>query len=81
MSTSSIPPDFPALPPPAGVQSNFIDPPSQATALICLNAIFLALMLIVVTVRMYVKGRVLHNLGWDDCEPFIPNIRIDEKPF
>ncbi|KAH8654975.1 hypothetical protein BGZ60DRAFT_532605 [Tricladium varicosporioides] len=70
MSTAGIPPEvlaqYPAMKPPLGVKSNFINPPSQQPALIILNAVFLALMVIVVAIRLYSKARILRTIGWDD---------------
>ena len=62
----SILAQIPAMQPPAGVTSNFIDPPSHNTAIIALNTVFLALMLPVVSIRLYVKAHILHTMGWDD---------------
>ncbi|CAG8961397.1 hypothetical protein HYFRA_00013345 [Hymenoscyphus fraxineus] len=59
--------DFPALPPPPGVKSNFDHPADdRASVLIILNAIFLSLTVIAVSMRLYAKGMILHTLGWDD---------------
>ncbi|KAM3075771.1 hypothetical protein ACMFMG_007897 [Clarireedia jacksonii] len=70
MSRKKIPPGFwatfPAAPPPEGVKSNFDHPANHDASLIALNTIFLALTIIVVTMRLYAKGAVMHTLGWDD---------------
>ncbi|MCJ1432718.1 hypothetical protein MMC27_002075 [Xylographa pallens] len=57
---------IPALAPPAGTESNFIDPQTAASSLIAVNAIFLPLMLIAVVIRIYAKSCIVHAMGWDD---------------
>lgn len=69
----SLPPgiplsEIPAGKPPAGVEPNFVDPNSLANAIITVNAVFLALMLIFITLRIYTKAMLLHALWWDDCK-------------
>lgn len=59
---------IPTLKPPPGVKSNFVDPPSLANAIIAVSVVFLALMLIALTVRIYTKWILLRSLWWDDCE-------------
>lgn len=70
MSVDGIPKsvldNFPAGIPPAGVEPNFINPPSYDVDLIVLNAVLLPLMWIVVSMRLYAKGRILRTMGWDD---------------
>jgi hypothetical protein len=58
----------PAMQPPVGTTSNFIDPPSRNAAIIALNSVFLALMVPMVSIRLYVKAHVLHKIWWDDCK-------------
>lgn len=58
----------PAGEPPLGIRPNFIDPPSQAPAIIALEAVFLPLMLLAVLVRIFVRARITHGWGWDACE-------------
>lgn len=57
----------PAMQPPNGTTPNFVDPVSRDTALIALNAVFLALMVPVVAVRLYGKAHTVHKIGWEDC--------------
>lgn len=59
---------YPALPPPHGVTSNFEHPVSQAKALIVINALCITLMLLILGIRVYTKHCIAHSLGWDDCE-------------
>ena len=60
--------DFPAMPPPPGIESNFDNPPSLALHLIVVNAVFVALMAITVGIRLYVRVFITKALGWDDCK-------------
>ena len=60
----------PFLKPPPGVVPNFVDPVSQARDVIVINVIWITLMLCFVAMRLYTKGRLLGNLGWDDCKSF-----------
>ena len=60
--------DFPAMPPPTGVESNFDNPPSLALDIIVVNAVFLSLMAIAVGIRLYVRLLIANAPGWDDCE-------------
>ena len=69
----SLPPgiplsQIPAGKPPAGVKPNLIDPDSLGGAIVTVNAVFLALMLIFVTLRIYTKAVLLQTLWWDDCK-------------
>lgn len=58
----------PALLPPKGVESNFVNPYSIGPVLTRLSAIFLALMSLCVLIRFYTKIFIKHSWGWDDCE-------------
>lgn len=60
----------PIVDPPAGVSSNFIDPQSRAPIFVALGGSFLALMLIVVFMRLWVKLVVLRASSWEDGELF-----------
>ncbi|MCJ1317034.1 hypothetical protein MMC15_002355 [Xylographa vitiligo] len=56
----------------AGTESNFVDPQTVASSLIAVNSIFLPLMLIAVTIRIYVKSYIVHAVGWDDYTCILP---------
>lgn len=62
--------EIPALPPPDGVQSQFENPTDTvATPLIVVNAIFMTLAFIAVTVRVISKRFISRqSFGWDDGE-------------
>ncbi|EEQ35727.1 uncharacterized protein MCYG_08546 [Microsporum canis CBS 113480] len=55
---------LPAGPPPPGVKSNFVDPPSLAMPIVIVNGISLALMLAAVIARFLAKG-LYSKLRWD----------------
>ncbi|KAL4922385.1 hypothetical protein BDW62DRAFT_197063 [Aspergillus aurantiobrunneus] len=63
----SIPDDStPAAPPPPGVESNFIDPPSRQLAIIIMSTIFVFLMLLSVAARVYSRTQIIKLWRWDD---------------
>lgn len=66
MASMSVDPNLPAISPPPGVQSNFIDPPSQVKGIIILEAIFIPLMLLAVSARIWVRTRIVKIWGADD---------------
>ena len=67
MSTE-IGPDTPAAAPPAGTVSNFYILEDNVPGPIIVNAIFIFLMAVAVSVRMYVKSSITRAVGLDDCE-------------
>ena len=60
--------DAPVIPPPSGVDSNFEDPESLGLAIKIVNGVFLPLMLLVVSIRLYTRAFILCAIGWDDCK-------------
>lgn len=62
--------DFPALRPPPGVKSNFVDPPSLVPSAIVVESIFLPLMILAVLTRIFVRAKITKGWGWDDCKIF-----------
>ncbi|KAM5430109.1 hypothetical protein McanCB56680_005538 [Microsporum canis] len=60
---------LPAGPPPPGVKSNFVDPPSLAMPIVIVNGISLALMLAAVIARFLAKG-LYSKLRWDLSDGF-----------
>ena len=72
----------PALPPPAGVRSNFEDAESRANLTIIPSAAIVGVMIIHVFARMYTKTYILKAVGWDDCASplnalIFPTVRYD----
>ncbi|EGE06808.1 hypothetical protein TEQG_05800 [Trichophyton equinum CBS 127.97] len=60
---------LPAGPPPPGVKSNFVNPPSLAMPIVIVNAISLALMMVAVTARFIAKSRYSQQ-RWDLSDVF-----------
>lgn len=57
----------PLLAPPAGVTSNFVNPPSLGPNFIIVGAILLPFVALFVGIRMITKLRILRQLTWDDA--------------
>ena len=62
---------IPALAPPPGVTSNFVDPVNHANGLVACNVVLLLVGILIVVARV-VSRTVLTDwrLGWDDCDYF-----------
>lgn len=58
----------PAMQPPAGVQSNFIDPKNRNRPLFIETSVFLAFAAIFLLNRAYIKALRTKRLTWDDRE-------------
>lgn len=58
---------FPALIPPHGEHSNFVNPYSRGPEVVIASSICLALMLSMVIMRFFTKIHIKHRWGWDDC--------------
>jgi len=69
---SSLPAEYkskyPALQPPPGVQSNFVDPDSRGYVLLTVGSILFALMVFVLAARIYVRFFVARQFSWGDGE-------------
>lgn len=65
---SSILDETPAMLPPAGQTSNFINPPDIYMISIVSSTIGLALTFVFVGIRLYTKYFLLKKLYWEDCE-------------
>lgn len=59
----------PAVQPPPGETSNFVDPVSRCDQIIILIAMASALVVLFVLLRIYTRLRVTHAFGADDCKP------------
>ena len=70
LPSTDVPTAFqlPALLPPPGVQSNFVDPVTRARDLVVTSVIGITLMVICVAIRFYTKLGVKKAWGWDDCK-------------
>ena len=60
--------NLPAMAPPHGAQPGFVHPQTLGTSLVAFSATFPSLMLVVVAIRIYSRGSLMHAIGWDDCE-------------
>lgn len=59
-----------ALPPPPGIEPNFVDPPSQLHGNIALHTVFLSVATLAVAMRLFTRLYMLRTrLGIDDCKP------------
>ncbi|KAJ5980639.1 hypothetical protein N7481_007937 [Penicillium waksmanii] len=56
----------PAMPPPAGQTSNFINPDYTGTKFIAVNSVFLPLAVIALAVRTWTRLFVVRSFRWDD---------------
>ena len=65
-------PNWPAATPPPGVVPNFDNPPSQRTAIIVLQTIFLTLTVLAVSTRVYVRTCIIKLWGAEDSEYHAP---------
>ena len=59
--------DIPAAPPPPGVIPNYVNPYSEGPVLIIVGSIFVAIMLLFVSVRIYTKVKIVGKSSPDDC--------------
>jgi hypothetical protein len=77
-STPAASSQAPAMPPPPGVTSNFVDPPSLALYSTTTIAVCSSLVTVVFSLRCYV--RIWYKKVWtlEDCERWPPNYRSDE---
>jgi hypothetical protein len=57
----------PAMAPPAGQTSNFVDPPYCGIKFLVVNCVFLPLAVIALGVRTWTRAFVVRSVRWDDC--------------
>lgn len=69
---AKIPPSvlntLPALQPPAGVESNFVDPENKGYVQISVATVLFSLMVCLFANRVYTKLFIIRKVSWDDCE-------------
>ena len=58
---------IPALAPPPGVKSNFVNPPSNVELTIAIGFTTLALAAFFLLARLYSNIRFTRSVGYDDC--------------
>lgn len=56
------------IPPPPGLEANFVNPPSQMTGNIILHSVCLSLVTLTVAVRLYTRKHINRGLSVDDCK-------------
>lgn len=72
---------IPAMAPPAGQTSNFVDPPYTGTKFLVVNCVFLPLAFIALGVRTWTRAFVVRSFRWDDCESeLIPQTGLITDP-
>ena len=59
---------IPSGPPPLGVDSNFVDPPTQAPVIKITISVLLSLMILFVSFRLYTKIWILNKMEISDCQ-------------
>lgn len=60
----------PVVPPPPGRSSDFINPEDRSYQLIILIAILSALVVLLVSLRVYSRLKITHSFNADDCRLF-----------
>lgn len=60
--------NLPAMPPPEGQASNFVNPESRDMELIVMNAVFLSATVVAVAVRFVARRTAKDVVGWDGGE-------------
>ena len=68
-NVSSAEVTLPALFPPPGVTSDFVNPETRAKDLVITSIICTILVVICVAIRFYTKIHIKHAWGLDDCKP------------
>ena len=58
----------PAAPPPLGVTPNFNTHDNTGDTYVNVCSIFMCIMLLLVSNRVYTKYLITKNVSWDDCE-------------
>ena len=58
---------IPAVAPPPGQVSNFVNPESQQPAMIAVCTVVIVLTTVFVTVRLYSTARITRSMGGEDC--------------
>ena len=58
--------NYPAQLPPAGVTPNFTDPKDRGPVFVVVGGVLIALMMLFLSIRAYIKGILLRKVSWDD---------------
>jgi hypothetical protein len=65
---------MPTMPPPPGVIPNFVDPESRAPAAIATLSLFLALMIIVQSLKLYSAWHIVRKIGLNDWAALVAGV-------
>lgn len=65
---TEITPDTPAMMPPDGMKSNFVDPPDYYKWTLGVGITSMAIMTMAVFVRTYTKAIILKDVRHEDCK-------------
>ena len=60
--------NYVSLRPPDGLIPNFVDPYTRGPVILIVGSILIALMMIFVLVRVYIKTCINRKVHWDDCQ-------------
>lgn len=64
---SSGPTMIPAIPPPPGVTSNFVNPANCGRLLVVTGSVLVGIMVVFIAARAYTKTFITRKFFWDDC--------------
>ena len=67
MAADALPDQRPALQPPSGVVSNFVDPEDMQNMIIATLAATLGAATLFTCIRMYTKAFILNSVASEDC--------------
>ena len=59
---------LPALQPPEGVESNFVNPENRGYVQSSVATVLFSLMICLFANRVYTKLFIIRKVSWDDCE-------------
>ena len=63
-------PSAPAVPPPRGEHSQFVDPPTNDVGFIVMYIVFVVVSTPLIIIRMYTREFITRRVWWDDCKHF-----------
>lgn len=64
------------VPPPSGLESNFVNPPTQTAGTIALHTTCLSLATLCVAIRIYTRKFIMHDVGLDDCKNVLSSLTL-----
>jgi len=60
--------EIPALQPPPGVESNFLNPERRSQGIQSVATFLLCLITLMFAIRIYTKSFIIRKASWDDCK-------------